>query len=1139
MKTKLIVVLISFLTSLTYSQGLEPNIVQDITPGSPETSNLNQYGAIQVGSYTGKPDINVPIYNVKTGDLQFPINLYYDASGIRVNQEATWVGLGWELSTVAAITYKPSGGNDQKSPFHINHVLQSMYPWENHVRLINKITGGISRPYFGYEYAFPSICYPPLVNGIPVAANSDVIARIAPYGYAQIDYFQINCFGLSGSFYIHPGTGQIKAYGEKNKYHIEMLANSSGFEITSEKGMKYIFNKKEIYYTTQLDNAWYLTEIRSPNNHWIRFKYENFGLTTPIKTFTEYIGGRPDVVDLNAAPHVNEASIRNTLEPQYLTEIETNLETITFNLSSNRDDLEGASKRKLSSIKIEGKLSDYEKNIVFNYDYFNGSNTGGDYYSKDPDYNPSGTLYVTPTHFKKRLKLLGITETGGSKEKTYTFDYNQTPLPYKTSFSKDFWGFYNGEDNDTFIPNLTSIMAMDGGLRNTYVNNIAIFEKYFGSEYDLNDKAKRGASGTHMKAGVLTAINYPTGGRTVFNFEPHTFRNQVILSTSEDNEVNNSDQVYTVYANGHSSATYSAEFHISNETLVTLKANINNRNGDFTCAEMAGTSARIFGPNGTIMTKYLEFNCAELTSNGGYQSIEQDILLQAGTYVLMAISSSDITTENSWDRAVVSASVRYSSSNLDNILDNHSESIGGGLRINEIINYDSDNQILNRKTYSYINENNETSGLLISKLKMVRLRNYYCTTHPNNSSAMRYTNSTRNTFSVPMGATVGYNRVIEEQIDNNLDSNGKTVKYFNNHGLDPMFSFLSYDSTDSNLRNGTIDSIVYYNQSGNKVKKDFFDYDLYDYERNFVNIFSEFISKTGNCNYNNPSPWNECDGNPVYPAYVYPYKAYKYLLTEKTTINYLLEENLEQTLSYTYNMNNYLPKTVVFKNSNGKVLSTESKYPSDFSSEPYTTMTSTMNWLTPLIEQIEKIDGITTSANKTDYASWVTGIVPKYIKTKKGNETYEQRVNYLAYDTSNNLIQVQKDKGGVINFRWAYNNSFPVIKAMNTNGNLNTSIATSLPSEYSSLEDLVISLNAIFSNVTQQNRWKSFNNTLRSSLPKAMITTYTYNPLVGVTSITDTKGYTTYYNYDDFNRLKQVKDANGKILSATEYHYKN
>jgi YD repeat-containing protein len=53
----------------------------------------------------------------------------------------------------------------------------------------------------------------------------------------------------------------------------------------------------------------------------------------------------------------------------------------------------------------------------------------------------------------------------------------------------------------------------------------------------------------------------------------------------------------------------------------------------------------------------------------------------------------------------------------------------------------------------------------------------------------------------------------------------------------------------------------------------------------------------------------------------------------------------------------------------------------------------------------------------------------------------------------------------------------------------------------------------------------------------ALLTTYTYEPLIGMTSSTDAKGETTTYEYDNFQRLMNLKDKDGNIVKHMDYHY--
>ena len=62
---------------------------------------------------------------------------------------------------------------------------------------------------------------------------------------------------------------------------------------------------------------------------------------------------------------------------------------------------------------------------------------------------------------------------------------------------------------------------------------------------------------------------------------------------------------------------------------------------------------------------------------------------------------------------------------------------------------------------------------------------------------------------------------------------------------------------------------------------------------------------------------------------------------------------------------------------------------------------------------------------------------------------------------------------------------------------------------------------------------------IRSAISTAQVTTITYIPLVGVSTMTDPRGEKITYHYDNFNRLEFVKDTQGNILKENKYNYKN
>lgn len=148
-----------------------------------------------------------------------------------------------------------------------------------------------------------------------------------------------------------------------------------------------------------------------------------------------------------------------------------------------------------------------------------------------------------------------------------------------------------------------------------------------------------------------------------------------------------------------------------------------------------------------------------------------------------------------------------------------------------------------------------------------------------------------------------------------------------------------------------------------------------------------------------------------------------------------------------------------------------------------------------------------------------------------GNNAYtiDPRMNQetvYTYYSSGKIKEVYSPKTGMTTtYLWGYYNQYPIAKIEMGSYNTVSYVLSGI--------DIEAFAAAEFPNMSQLN-------ILRTSqyLNNAQITTYTYKPLVGMTSQTDPRGVTTYYEYDDFNRLKFIKDNQGDVIQRFDYHYK-
>ena len=145
-----------------------------------------------------------------------------------------------------------------------------------------------------------------------------------------------------------------------------------------------------------------------------------------------------------------------------------------------------------------------------------------------------------------------------------------------------------------------------------------------------------------------------------------------------------------------------------------------------------------------------------------------------------------------------------------------------------------------------------------------------------------------------------------------------------------------------------------------------------------------------------------------------------------------------------------------------------------------------------------------------------------------GDGDFEKRVEYSRYNKAGKPVEVRMDDQSIV-YLWGYHSQYPIARIENCTYNEVLAII-----DQNSLEEIATAI------APDDGQWEKVNS-LRKQLPDAIVSTFTYQPLVGMLSETAPSGITTYYKYDKAGRLTEkyrIDKQSGDKEYLENYEYK-
>ncbi len=1137
------------LTSIIISgmSGFGQSALPNIIPPSPEAMAFKKFGDYPVSHYTGLPTIQIPIYDINIDGVTIPISLNYHAGGNKVNESASWVGLGWTLN---------AGGV-------LSRVIKGI-PDEEYMGYLSKNKG-----YNIYPSTFSDPTYYQAPNTLNNYELSYIIDVAQGSRDAESDEYSINFSDLNISF-VFDTIGNPRCFPLSD---LKIIQNhDASFIVKDTRGIVYHFEQTETIKQMRIDRetgispseqeamigritGWYITKIITPNGQKIDFIYSGINSTMSIST-SETLGKISNAL-INNYPqeeYHSYSQIRTTHQVPKLSKIVFPGGEVTFtSANESRQDIEGQANF-LEYIEIKNN-KDTIKKFKLSYSYFQSDNIYGS----------------TESYLFKRLQLIKIQELIGTESiPPYIFSYYQDEkLPSLISHAQDHWGYYNGFTGNDHV-------------MYKFIPDDSYIELYNDIDHQYQG-ANRTPQEAEMKAWILTQIDYPSGGKTTFEFEPHKYYENPESIWNEEfrNELKS-------YSNESVTKT---NLILENTSCIHefVAPGIENR------AAQGTLTIYFANPTGGKKSHKVYVREKGNLNNVFFYNHEGDSVVISNLNVdLVSGTTYELVMESNLGMPdKIDLNIKYKV----NIQLNHSgtEKIAGGLRIKRIKNYRRDGNYAEIKDYSYkLNDTVPSSAKLDHNFKY--FLKYYGSVNTIPTQTTPYlsyhgvgeilqpaaeiiSSYSLNGLGTTKGASVGYSRV-EETSGYEIDGktyyeNGKTVWYYTTRENstkyiypDFMSGYFSFKILPPNPANpadglpehlwsvlkaksawipaeifpfieerrksweeGLLTSKIQYNHSGEKV------YSL-------INNYSLGVNHT------QISEGLKVETLPYSLAYSNKYNSYGHISDNASYRRYFISTDrvrLNNTTEYMFYNNDSIKKTTFYKyneaylkktsevtiTSKRDTLITHYEYPFDYIEDKFKNMTS--NNFLPVIKYYTKnnntiISGLQTNYAENNYSNELNRNIylPQSINeyTPKGWET---KIIFDNYNENGNLLQYHKKNDASTYYLWGYNSQYPVAKIESASSTLSIDQMQAAISNLSGSQDKT-AIDADIANI------RSAINSYGAA--DAMVTIYTYAPLVGMTSQTDTNGKTTYYEYDAFGRLKTIRDHQSNILNKYDYHYR-